>query len=317
MNLSATQIALKGDLSAYKTMKEQVERMDPQTWQYIRQMVTSQWSAEHKEDLLKIAIEENAPSILATFPRIHPESADWFTSLATDTSLPEEFRIAFLADPKVLQFLSENPATPLEQRLQYTNIPDPQIVKDRLLHGDVTRLMSSPQDLRFAFRRGEMTAEEVYQAIADGTPELAEALPAQLRSLVFQNLAEEDPAKAMTLLKELPESEQHQTMLKATRTFFNDVEPDHFLAALQQVPSDTPDLWEQRLDAWNIRSFTNSNRLNEDFLTWIRELPPGLDREMALYSLARAVQLNDLKLAAQLRSEVTDPQLKQRIAEHK
>ena len=317
MNLSATQVALKGDLADYKTMKAQVEQIDPRLWDYIRRLTTSQWSADHKEGLLKIAIEENTPAILATFPRLHPETAEWFASIATDASLPAEFRDAFLANSDIRRILSENPKTPLDDRLAYLDIPDQKIATDQLLRGDISRLMSSPQDLSFAFRRGEMTAEEVYQAISAGTPELAKASPAELRSLVFQNLAEDDPAKAMDLLKDLPESEQHQTMLTAARTFFNDVEPDHFLAALQQVPSNTPDLWEQRLDAWNIRSFTNSNRLNEDFLTWVRALPPGLDREMGLYSLARAVQLTDLKLAAQLRSEVTDPDLQKRIAEHK
>ena len=317
MNLSATQIAQKGDLSAYRAMKEYMQGAEPKAWPHIRQLTTSQWSAERKDDLLKIALEESTPAILIAMPRLHPETSEWFTSIATDSSLPEEFRNAVLADRQIRQFLSQDPATPLEDRLKYLGDPNQDSAMSRLLGGDVRRLMSAPQDLSFAFRRGEMTAEEVYQAIAAGTPELAEASPAQMRSLVFQTLAEDDPAKAMALLKDLPESEQHQTMLKAARTFFNDVEPDHFLAALQQVPSDTPELWEQRLDAWNIRSFTNSNRLNEDFLTWVRELPPGIDREMALYSLARAVQLNDLKLAAQLRSEVTDPDLQKRIAEHK
>lgn len=314
MNLSATQIAVTGDLAAYQLLKQKI---DPQQWQYIRQLTVGQWLAEKKDALLQIAIEENTPGILATLPNRAPETAAWLTALATDTSLSAEFREAFIADRNLRQFLSSNPAVPLEDRLKYLGDPNQDAATSRLLRGDVMRLMGTPQDLSFAFRRGEMTAQEVYQTIADGTPELAKASPAELRSLVFQNLAEDDPAKAMALLKDLPESEQHQTMLKATRTFFNDVEPDHFLAALQQVPSDTPDLWEQRLDAWNIRSFTNSNRLNEDFLAWVRALPPGLDREMGLYSLARAVQLTDLKLAAQLRSEVTDPDLQQRIAEHK
>ncbi|MEK7951552.1 hypothetical protein [Luteolibacter soli] len=314
MNLTATQIAMTGDLAAFKSMKEKV---NPQLWQNIRQLTVGQWPVEKKDDLLKMAIEENSPAMLTPLARRDPETAAWLTGLASDTSLPEDFRKAFLADRGIRQLLYENPQTSLEDRLTYIDTPDQKIATDRLLRGDVMRLMSAPQDLGFAFRRGEITAEEVYQSIAAGTPELASASPETLRSLVFQNLAEEDPAKAMALLKDLPESEQHQTMLTAARTFFNDVEPDHFLAALQQVPSDTPELWEQRLDAWNLRSFTNSNRLNEDFLAWVRNLPPGLDREMGLYSLARAVQLTDLKLAAQLRSEVTDPQLQKRIADHR
>ncbi len=150
-----------------------------------------------------------------------------------------------------------------------------------------------------------------------GPRELCKAQPDALRMQVFRELAEENPAEAMTLLADLPEAERSERALYASRTHFNDVEPDKFLELMQQIPADTPAQWEGRLDTWNFRSFTNNGRLQDGYVEWVQSLPPSLDREMALYSLARAVNESNPQLAANLRSQVTDSALQQRISKHR
>ncbi|MEK7951550.1 hypothetical protein [Luteolibacter soli] len=314
INLTANAIAKAGDTSAFASLRE---RVPPQQWVRVRELATGQWPLEKKAELLQVALEENDPFMLLAFGGKTPEAAKWIVSLENDPSLPEKFRQSLAENPSLRESLAQDPALPLADRLQYMSRLDKDAAMDQLLRNDVSKLMSDPRDWNYSFRHGQATAEEIYQSVAAATPELAAASPDALRDLVFGSLAEEDPAHAMQLLKDLPPDVQYTVLLKTTRTYFTNVEPQRFLEALQLVPADTPERWEQRLDAWNIRSFTNSNTLNEDFLTWVRELPPGLDREMGLYSLARAVQLTDLKLAAQLRTEVTDPGLQKRIAENR
>lgn len=283
---------------------------DGQFWNFFSRSIGSAWPNDRLDDLVKLAVTCDEPQI-AIGHRIHGDQGVYIAGLLADESLPEDFRRRISEDPFAREGLARDPKVPLEMRLQNGgNL-------GQVLRNDVTRLLTEQRDWAFAFRKGEASAQEILEMVSAGTPELAKKAPDELRDQVFRELAEENPAAAMTLLDNLPAEQRSEQALFISRSHFNDVEPDKFLELLQQIPTDTKAEWEGRLDTWNRRSFTNHERLQDGYVEWVQALPPGLDRDMACYSLARAVAGGNPELAAELRNEVSDPVLKQRIAKHR
>ncbi len=284
---------------------------NPQIWQFFAMNVGSEWPNDKLADLVRLAVECDDPMIAIGHRLHHKDQGTYIASLLADESLPEDFRRRISENQFAREGLVRDLSLPLETRLQNGgNVR-------QLVNNDVDRLLGEDRDWSFAFRNGEATAQEIMDLVAAGTPELAKSEPDALRMHVFRELAEENPAAAMELLKDLPEDQRSNQALFAARTHFNDVEPQKFLELVQQIPADTPEQWEDRLDTWNLRGFTNHGRLQDGYVDWVQALPPGLDREMALYSLARVVNESNPKLAADLRNQVTDSALKQRISKHR
>lgn len=283
---------------------------DTQSWIFFSRNIGSSWPNDRLDELVKLAVACDEPQI-AIGHRLHGDQGVYIAGLLANESLPEEFRRRISEDPFARQGLARDPKVPLEVRLQNGgNL-------GQVLRNDVTRLLTEQRDWAFAFRKGEASAQEILEMVNAGTPELAKTAPDELRDQVFRELAEEKPAEAMTLLDGLPAEQRSEQALFISRSHFTDVEPDKFLELLQQIPTDTKAEWEGRLDTWNRRSFTNHERLQDGYIEWVQALPPGLDRDMACYSLARAVAGVNPELAASLRNEVFDPVLKQRIAKHR
>lgn len=307
-SMLARSVAKTGDTPGVMKAKEM---LSGENWQYFSRNVGSEWPNEKLDELVKLAVACDEP-LMAIGHKLHgKDQGGYIAGLLADESLPEDFRQRIGDNEFARQGLARDPSVPLELRLQSGgNI-------DQVMRSDVDRIMTEERDWAYAFRHGEASAQEVLDAIRAGTPEIAEKQPEALRSWIFRELAEENPAEAMALLKDMPEEERDPMVLYHSRTHFNDVEPSKFLEMMQQIPSDTPEQWEGRLDAWNRRGFTNHERLQDGYVEWVQALPPGLDREMGLYSLARAVQLTDRQLAAQIRSQVTDPELQKRISENR
>jgi len=282
---------------------------DKRFWGIFSRNIGSFWPNDRLDELVKLAVACDEPQI-AVGSRLHGDLGVYIAGLLADESLPEDFRRRISKDPVARQGLAHDPKVPLEVRLQNGGNLGQVIIND------VTRLLAEQRDWAFAFRKGEASAQEILEMVNAGTPELAKTAPDELRSQVFRELAEENPAEAMILLDGLPAEQRSEQALFTSRSHFTDVEPDKFLELLQQIPTDTKAEWVGRLDTWNRHSFTNHERLQDGYVQWVQALPPGLDRDMACYSLARAVDGSNPELAASLRNEVSDPVLKQRIAKH-
>lgn len=69
------------------------------------------------------------------------------------------------------------------------------------------------------------------------------------------------------------------------------------------------------MEAWQIRALEDQQRYAEDYVQWVRDLPPGGDREMGRFSLAKAVAKTQPALAEELRSGIQDPDLCRRLEE--
>ena len=287
------------------------ELITGQAWtQFVRNLGTG-WPDDQLDSLIKLAVACDDPMIALGHNMNSPGHGSYIAGLLADESLPEDFRQQISQNEMARQSLARDVNLPLEMRLE--NGAD----RNQIVRNDVLHLLTAERDWAHAFRTGEATAQEVLDTISAGTPDLAKAEPDAIREQVFRNLAEENPTRAMELLENLPEAERDQLALFTSRSHFDSVEPHKFLELLEQVPADTPEQWEGRLDAWNRRGFTNHERLQDGYVEWIQQLPPGIDREMGLYSLARAVDAGNPELAIELRGQVTDPELQKRISQHR
>jgi hypothetical protein len=286
-------------------------------WLRLRGQLVNSWPFEQKDALVELAMAENQAAMLVGFAgRNGAEGTRWLSELMADESLDAGFRDELAKSPRWKDFVLNGTTMPLDERLKLLDAEDEARGRDvfgQLAERDLNAILKDGRDWRHAFRHGEADAAEVLAAMAKELPELAARAPEALRNQLFIQLSEEDPERAMALLDGLPEDEKAKIAIQAPRWYFGNIDPNQFLAALEKVPADTPELWDARLDAWNNKTPRNHARLDQEYVTWVRQLPPGVDREMALFSLANVVQGKDGSLAAELRGELTDAALKQRM----
>ncbi|HVJ46270.1 MAG TPA: hypothetical protein VM511_07790, partial [Luteolibacter sp.] len=67
---------------------------------------------------------------------------------------------------------------------------------------------------------------------------------------------------------------------------------------------------------WNLTP-GNQWRLESGYVDWVKNLPAGLDREMASFALLKNLQGRDPALAETLKAEIKDPKLVAGLEEKK
>ena len=288
-------------------------------WKEVRGQFKDAWPFTQKDTLAKIAIADKQPELLLEFARKKgTDGMKWLRGLLADESLDAEFKEQATASTAWKDYVRNDSSMPLDQRLKLlageNQTPAPELY-EQIAGKDLSAILKNGRDWRNVFRHGDADAAEVLAAMAKELPELASRAPDALRNRLYFELVEEDPERAMALLDGLPEAEKTRIAMDAARRAFGNIDPNQFVTALGKVPADTPELWDARLAAWAQNTTGNHLRLSDDYVAWVRNLPPGLDREMALFSLANTVRGKNAPLAAELRGEITDATLKKRIEE--
>jgi hypothetical protein len=296
--------------------------LNPREWQNFRGYVAGNWPWAERSKLVEFAISENAPDIISRLAGSQREKSSeasaWLLELMNDETLDAGFRDKLAKEGAVKSLANGDPEMPLATRLALLRAGDSsaqpeQKIADQLATNDVRNVLRGAQDWSYEFRHGAMEADEVLAAFSAKFPDQAAKAPDAVRNALFEELIEEDSKRAMDLLKGLSPEGRSKSVLEAARNAFFQVDPNHFLTALQQVPPDDPALWDARLDAWVKHGPDNYIRLDTDYVDWVRALPEGVDRDMALYSLAMASQERNPSLAKELRGEVKNAKIKQKI----
>ncbi|MCW1912075.1 hypothetical protein OJ996_00720 [Luteolibacter sp. GHJ8] len=281
--------------------------MSGQQGEWFARTTGGEWPPEKEGELIQAAVDAKSPMLIIGYLSEEGRKGDFLAELVLDELLPADFREMLRTNEWTREILARTPEVPVSLRLELGNNID------AICSGDLIKLLTTDRDWAFAFRHGVADAGEILKLAEAGAPELMRDHGAKAREHLFRELAEENPRAAMPLLQNIPETERNDLLLYIARTHFEQVEPAKFLELLEQIPPGTPQQWEARLDAWNRRGATNHQRLQEAYVEWVRNLPAGIDREMGLYSLARSVEAQDPALAAELRREVSDPDLQSRI----
>ncbi len=295
------------------------EHLGP-AWDNIRDEALKAWPIEKGDEL--IGFLEESPDLIIQYASMKSDGgAKWLLEVLKSGKLDEVTRQALETDVQFRNLLVFSSAMPAELRIREIMRLDPAQseaeIRRRVIANDVMNALNSGPDLRYAFRHGRITGEQVYQDIASRLPGLAGASSAALRRQIYQELAEEDPQAAMTILKDLPPDARQDAITRAPLDMFGDMDPQRLYDFLQTIPTDGNDAaWNTRLQTWEERTYRNQERLGNDYITWVKQLPPGTDREMALVGLITNEydQLPPAE-AQDLAKEIRDPKLLARLEE--
>ncbi|RYD40200.1 MAG: hypothetical protein EOP83_35620 [Verrucomicrobiaceae bacterium] len=252
-------------------------------------------------DLLQMFMSAQSPRKQAALLVLMDSRDDLAQAFPNLTDIPPGFRghLYRYADPSV----------PLDERIaQMKNLDGlkdatPEALREGALKQistvDINELMKTGTDYRYAFRHGAMTADEILTAVKQQFPELAAASDYETRVRVFNELAPEDAQAAYELIAHLPEQQRIDAILHQSRWTFRHNSPDAFYEMINLAPGpDSATAAPQRADAWNAYTPRSYREYGEAYLDWVRELPPGTNRDAARASLATVLkQSNQAELA--------------------
>jgi hypothetical protein len=113
---------------------------------------------------------------------------------------------------------------------------------------------------------------------------------------------------------DFPTDQKWQTAIKPVQYMYHRVNPQEFYNYLQHIPPDAgEDVWETRLQSWSSHTGGNYQRLDSEYVDWVKNLPEGIDREMASFTLLKNLGNKDPETSETLRAAIKDPKLQQRL----
>ena len=231
--------------------------------------------------------------LLSGFAGSGGQAAAWLRGILKSNELKDELpreswddlndavlEVAGLDMDQRLEILKEHPG--------YGDRPRQELIEE-LVGGDVGRLLENGRDWRFEFRNGKASLGDVLAAVRRGLPHLPEAGEGAMRLSLFRELAEENPKTALPLLDVFPPEKRRDALLDSTWSGFANVSPDDFLRFLAEVPdAQSPEEQERKLRAWNTRAQAWLWRYGDDYVEWVRQMPPGIHREAAMNGILAA-----------------------------
>lgn len=312
----AAKIGEAADLSGLDSARG---KTSAKNWVGLRNSILESWPLAKADDVLKIAADENNPGILSYYASRQEGGGKWLMDLLASDRIDQAAKDAIMKRPDYQALLRHGSDIDFDTRVEalsnFEKDKTPEQLKLEIGALDVTKALNAGRDWRYAFRSGALTADEVYQGLAQQLPELAAKSPEALRNQLYKELAEDNGTEALKLLDNVPADQKWETAMKSPRWMFNDVDPQVFYDYLQQIPAEpNEEVWALRLGAWADRSRRNHERLGNDYVAWVEALPQGVDREMAFYNLLKTTGNGDAELNTRLRSEIKDPRLLERLA---
>ena len=272
------------------------------------------WPADNASGFLDLALGTGDLKLVQNFLQGPARrSSELLVLMDGRKDLPEAFA-AFLASSPELRghlYRYADPSVPLDERIaQMKNLAwlkdaTPEALREGALKQistvDINELMKTGPDYRYAFRHGAMTADEILAAVRGTFPELAAASDFETRVRVFNELASEDAQAAFSLIAHLPEEERNLAVIHQSRWTFRDTPPEAFYEMINLAPGpDSAEAAPQRADAWTNYGSSAYREYGDYYLDWVRELPAGVNRDVARSTLAKVLrQSNQAGLASE------------------
>jgi len=313
----ANYISSQGDPALIAKVKESAP---PEHWNRMRGHIFSNWPFDKADEIIAAAQENNYPGSLAALAmRNGKNGAEWLMKHMAGGGMDTAFIEALENSQEYRQLMQNSTDIPVEKRVEVLakNRTDGKTAEDLTMElggKDVTSALNkADKDWRYAFREGKVTFEEVYEAVVRDLPDLANTSPDAIRLQVFKELAEENGPAAMQALAHTPEPDKWQLALKPTQWMFYNVDPQKFYDYLQAIPHNDPTLHQARFESWVWHSASNISLYSRDYVDWVRNMPAGIDREMAAIGILRSVGANDKTMLAEVDTWVVDPAMRARI----
>lgn len=291
-------------------------------WPQTRLMLARKWPIEQADAFASWAASEGSPELLARFAMAKSENGEegglWLVNKLASGSFSDEEKQKITASADFRSLMWRCRSLDYDFRLgtlqDYYSSKAPERMQRELSNSDVGSALEKGRDWRYAFASGTVTAEEVYAGISATIPNVAANAPDAMRDSLFSQLAEEDGARAMQLLDSMPPEKKWSTALSAMDGAFHEVNPQTFYDYLQNIPPEvTDDSLSRRFNAWNTLGRENHERLGDNYVEWVNQLPQGLDRDMASLALIQSIGKSNPTLSEKLASGIHDPRVKERL----
>lgn len=250
--------------------------------------------------------DECRTALLAGFGRSNEQAAGWLLDLVAKGELTAD--LADQVKGNLGDAVLSIPSMDLDKRVEARRATKGNETKSRqsivneLVGGDVTNLLEKGRDWRYEFRHGAASLEDIESAVHAEVNIPAEAEDA-VRVTLYRHLSEEDPEKALAVLDGVPEERKRAALFAFTWENQGNVEPDIFLRFLADVPEPvTAQEKDYRTKGWNWKARGFLERYGDDYVDWVKQMPPGIDKDTAMNSLiwatreqnpAKARELND------------------------
>ena len=310
--LLSRQMAATGDLAGIRRMKD---HLDPQAWNAFRRMAADAWPLARADELIAFCREEGSMVLMGNLASANgADGALWIGNVLASGNLDEAEKESVRKGPMYAELMWGNPTVDMETRLEVLSAYRPgksrEEITAEIAGRDVAGALRKEKDYRYAFRNGMMSADEVLAEVSRQLPGLAAESSDTLRENVFKALVKEDGARALGLLDHLPAGEKWSAAMAAAGTF-HESNPQQLHDYLRAVPVDaSPELWQKRMDTWMMAGAEIHLRLGADYLAWVKQLPEGLDKDMASYALVSVLGPEWAGITADLSSNIRDPKIR-------
>jgi hypothetical protein len=228
--------------------------------------------------------------LLSGFAKSSGEAAEWLSGILKSDVLKGELPRA--SWDELNNAILEVAGLDLEQRLEILKQnPDfdgrsRQELLEAMVSADVRRLLENGRDWRFEFRNGKASLDDVLAAMRRAFPAADEQA---MRATLYRELAEEDAKKSLPLLDAMPPDTRRDVLFDTTWQSFVNVSPDEFLRFLADVPdAESPEEQERKLKGWTTKVRANLWRYGDDYIEWVKQMPPGIHREAAMNAVLLA-----------------------------
>jgi len=182
---------------------------------------------------------------------------------------------------------------------------DRQSIINEIVGGDVKQLLLNGRDWRYEFRTGVSSLDDVLTAVREGLPQVPPEGESALLVSLYRQLSEENPAKALPLLDSLPEEKRREVLFSNTWEAYGGNNPDDYVRFLNSLPEPVTEKEKaERIKGWDWKARLHLARYGDDYVDWVIQLPPGLDRDRAMNSLVWATREQDPAKARELEARL-------------
>lgn len=247
-------------------------------------------------------------ALLAGFGRSSGEAADWLLDLVAKGELAGDLANQLkgnLGDAVLaIPFMDLDKRVQARRATKGNETKARQSIVDELVGGDVSNLLEQGRDWRYEFRHGTASLDDIESAIRSGVkipPEAEESV----RVTLYRHLSEENPAKALPILDGVSEERRRAALFEFTWVNQGNVEPDTFLRFLADVPEPvTAQEKDYRTKGWNWKARGFLYRYGDDYVDWVKQMPPGIDKDTAMNSLVWATREQNPAKARELSDQL-------------
>jgi hypothetical protein len=288
----ASDIAKREDLAGLQALLESSHPLVKSTMlSYFFYTVGEQWPLERRDELVSIARGEAQARVIASLCRRmnSPEGLAWVKGLIDGGVIDEKARES-VWNEHFIHTMGNAGAIPVVEQVALLRDLAGEGGNERTIgNGVVTRSLQSffnnrEEDWLYAFRHGQLTASEVREAARAVMGEMGEHRR-EFNGQIFRHLAEDDLDAAMELLGGMSPRDQDWQKIYAARWWFYGVDPDRFVQLVSSITLDEPAVHDAMWNAWRDKSRPNLERYGDDYLEWIKAMPPGPVRTSALRGL--------------------------------